>query len=1014
MIDSMHFSPSVGQTMTPGDELRTIPHESTPCHNESLLHVLNQRDMDKVEVRQSLLLPSAKNTKAWHTINAQLKIHLTQHFPTSYLKNTNIEETLDKLENFIHWFFDQKPPPPPPKHKNANKNRAVEKLRAHRRDLKRQFRKIKNPDEVPAALRNEYFSIGKQIKRLLKQQKMYDDRSRNKRDQDAFLKDPYAFGKKLFQPTNHVKPTFSDTTCFEYFQHTYADQDRATSYESCPSAGKPRDCTHPVDEGTPTWTEFQNVLKKCRNTSAPGPDKIPYIVWKLCPSLQSILFTIFGRVWESKIIPRQWQVACITLLAKGEVSDDPSKFRPIALANTSGKIFFTLVAKRLLKHMLGNKFFDGDNQKGFMPAKAGCLEHTSLCYEAMRDAKTAKRQICIAWIDLKNAFGSVRHNLIQYALTHYSLPLQFRKLIFSYYDSLCAFVVQPHTPTFNYNIGVFQGCPLSPVLFNICFQLLLDSLAAPELSCLSYDFKSAPLQVSQTAFADDLGLYSKSSAGCQKLIAVTEDFLSWTQCMQAAPHKCKSSAAKLVDGRYKPYDPCLTMSGRKIAFIDITQGFVRELHFMCLPFLKKWSGLPRCANSAILFIGSRKRFGLRLHYLPTVWKKCQSIKWHILRSSGDARMRALYTLRRSKDAKLTKRYAATIELECAEASVGSGTLRPPSSSSHRAGLGARAPKQHSKPPRKDLLQTFEEINAQEQILRLKTLQVQGKWLEWTSVMWQDLSWKSLLYGGTGKDLKFLLASTLDVLPSPTNLRRWGNTVVDPYCSLCRTWACTTRHVLGACRVALDQGRYTWRHDNVLGVIVRNMREEIRIRTAANTVQTENSNELDFISFCKAGEKPVRVQPRRKLVTTDLLSAASDWKLLVDSVSAKISFPSCVALTTLRPDIVLYSTSRRIVFWMELTVCAEDRFSVSNSRKDRRYADLADQCRANGWQVVSFSVEVGVRGFIPDSLRRALKALGFSNRRIKFICNLCSKTSLRSSYIIWLRRQQKHWSEDPLF
>ena len=126
-----------------------------------------------------------------------------------------------------------------------------------------------------------------------------------------------------------------------------------------------------------------------------------------------------------------------------------------------------------------------------------------------------------------------------------------------------------------------------------------------------------------------------------------------------------------------------------------------------------------------------------------------------------------------------------------------------------------------------------------------------------------------------------------------------------------------------------------------------MREEIRIRTAANTVQTENSNELDFISFCKAGEKPVRFQPRWKLVTTDLLSAASDWKLLDDSVSAKISFPRCVALTTLRPDIVLYSTSRRIVFWMELTVCAEDRFCVSNSRKDRRYADLADQCRANG-------------------------------------------------------------------
>ena len=79
--------------------------------------------------------------------------------------------------------------------------------------------------------------------------------------------------------------------------------------------------------------------------------------------------------------------------------------------------------------------------------------------------------------------------------------------------------------------------------------------------------------------------------------------------------------------------------------------------------------------------------------------------------------------------------------------------------------------------------------------------------------------------------------------------------------------------------------------------------------------------------------------------------------------------------------------------MELTVCAEDRFSVSNSRKDRRYADLANQCRANEWQFVSLSVEVGVHGFITGSLRRTLKAFGFSNRRIEFICNLFTNNNL---------------------
>ena len=64
---------------------------------------------------------------------------------------------------------------------------------------------------------------------------------------------------------------------------------------------------------------------------------------------------------------------------------------------------------------------------------------------------------------------------------------------------------------------------------------------------------------------------------------------------------------------------------------------------------------------------------------------------------------------------------------------------------------------------------------------LRNLQMQGRWLEWTDVMFKDFSWSSLLYGGTGRDPKFLLASTMNVLPTPDNLRHgairlWINTV----------------------------------------------------------------------------------------------------------------------------------------------------------------------------------------------------------------------------------------------
>ncbi|XP_052238630.1 uncharacterized protein LOC127849922 [Dreissena polymorpha] len=53
----------------------------------------------------------------------------------------------------------------------------------------------------------------------------------------------------------------------------------------------------------------------------------------------------------------------------------------------------------------------------------------------------------------------------------------------------------------------------------------------------------------------------------------------------------------------------------------------------------------------------------------------------------------------------------------------------------------------------------------------------------------------------------------DLLPSPTNLHRWG-LVEDPRCSLCNKPG-TMEHILSSCQTSLTQGRYRWRHDAVL-------------------------------------------------------------------------------------------------------------------------------------------------------------------------------------------------------
>jgi hypothetical protein len=68
-------------------------------------------------------------------------------------------------------------------------------------------------------------------------------------------------------------------------------------------------------------------------------------------------------------------------------------------------------------------------------------------------------------------------------------------------------------------------------------------------------------------------------------------------------------------------------------------------------------------------------------------------------------------------------------------------------------------------------------------------------------------------------LKFAVNSSIDMLPTFTNLRRWGKHA-SVNCQLCRNMVMyLLLHVLVHCKHTLDQGRLTWRHNSVLNHIV---------------------------------------------------------------------------------------------------------------------------------------------------------------------------------------------------
>ena len=147
-----------------------------------------------------------------------------------------------------------------------------------------------------------------------------------------------------------------------------------------------------------------------------------------------ILYGILHRVRKERQIPRSWQSARIRLLSKSDDTSHPSKMRPIAVLNVEGRIFFTIYQHKLAIYMLKNNYMQQSFQKAFLGDVAGCIEHITLLSEALRDARERRRAICIAWIDITNAYGSIRHNFLQFALHWYHVPSEICELMWSYYQ----------------------------------------------------------------------------------------------------------------------------------------------------------------------------------------------------------------------------------------------------------------------------------------------------------------------------------------------------------------------------------------------------------------------------------------------------------------------------------------------------------------------------------------------------------------------------------------------------
>ena len=412
-------------------------------------------------------------------------------------------------------------------------------------------------------------------------------------------------------------------------------------------------------------------------------------------------------------------------------------------------------------------------------------------------------------------------------------------------------------------------------------------------------------------------------------------------------------------------------------------------------YLRKWLGLPSCTSAANLY---SKNSPLPKPLLSAV------------EEYKAAKCRAVISLRTSKDNKVVEagEHIRTGRKWNPQTAVDSAISRLKHKDVvgtvciGRQGLGSYDNTTWSdadeRARREKVVKEVREAEEEERMLHLKSLYGEGEWTRWRGTIEKNNSWSEVWNLEEGK-LNFILRAVLDLLPSPSNLKRWGKTY-DSKCTICNNKGSTLRHILNSCRKSLAEGRYRWRHDQVLKAIANIIDNEIRAYNSRQNVPVKQT--IPSVHFVKEGSAASRHTSVEKRYA--ILSRASDWQLMVD-IGRQLRMLTEIVTTTLRPDMVIRSDSTRVVILIELTVPWEDRIDEAHETKASKYVDLVEDIRMNGWQVYYFPVEVGSRGYPAKSFRLMLNSLGLSNQSCRKACKTVGSAAEEGSRWLWLKRAE---------